>query len=292
MTASLPGLPARCGAALKPQHVDQVLRERPAVGFFEVHAENYMVAGGPFHRQLAQARAAWPLSLHGVGLGLGGAGPLDRAHLDRLRALVDRYQPASFSEHLAWSSHGGAFLNDLLPLPYDDATLARVCAHVAQAQDHLGCRLLLENPSTYFEFEASTLAEAQFLGEVVARTGCGLLLDLTNAHVACVNRGQDAQAFLAALPLQAVGEVHLAGFARESDAAGAPLLIDDHGSAVDAAVWALYRWLVERRGPLPTLVEWDNDVPPWNVLLGQVRQAQRCMDEAQRRIDEAQRETA
>lgn len=271
-------LPARAGAALKLQHVAHVLRERPPLGFFEVHAENYMVDGGPFPHHLRQVRERYPLSLHGVALGIGGEAPLDRAHLDRLALLLARFQPAAFSEHLAWSSHGGAFFNDLLPLPYDQRTLERVCAHVRQAQDHLRRHILLENPSTYFEFEASTLAEAQFLSEVVARTGCGLLLDVNNAYVSAVNRGADAWDFLSALPLHAVGEIHLAGFACDRDADGAPLLIDDHGGAVDAAVWSLYRRVIDRTGPLPTLVEWDNAVPAWPVLRDEALGAQRVLD--------------
>lgn len=272
------GLPARGGTGLKPQHVDDVLRERPPLGFFEVHAENYMVDGGPFPHHLQQVRERYPLSLHGVALGIGGEAPLDRAHLDRLARLLARFQPAAFSEHLAWSSHGGAFLDDLLPLPYDAGTLARVCAHVQQAQDHLRCRLLLENPSTYFEFEASTLAEAQFLSEVVERTGCGLLLDVNNAYVSAVNRGADAWNFISALPLHAVGEIHLAGFACDWDADGAPLLIDDHGCEVDDAVWTLYRRVIGRTGSVPTLVEWDNAVPAWPVLRDQALAAQRIME--------------
>lgn len=271
-------LPARGGAALKPQHVAHVLRERPPLGFFEVHAENYMVDGGPLPHHLHQVRERYPLSLHGVALGIGGEAPLDRAHLDRLARLLALFQPAAFSEHLAWSSHGGTFFNDLLPLPHDQRTLARVCAHVQQAQDHLRRRILLENPSTYFEFEASTLAEAQFLSEVVARTGCGLLLDVSNAYVSAVNRGADAWDFLSALPLHAVGEIHLAGFACDWDADGAPLLIDDHGGAVDAAVWSLYRRVIDRTGALPTLVEWDNAVPAWPVLRDEALKAQRMLD--------------
>jgi uncharacterized protein len=267
-------LPARGGAALKPRHVDDVLRERPRLGFFEMHAENYMVDGGPFLQHLARVREQYPVSMHGVALGIGGEGPLDPVHLDRLAALIARLHPAQFSEHLAWSTHGGRFLNDLLPLPYDERTLARVCAHVQQAQEHLRCRMLLENPSTYFEYEASALAEAQFLAEVVGRTGCGLLLDVTNAQVSCVNRGADPRAFLAALPLHAVGEIHLAGFARDRDADGAPLLVDDHGSAVDDAVWSLYREVIAQTGPLPTLVEWDNAVPDWPVLRDEALKAQ------------------
>jgi uncharacterized protein len=275
------GLPAAAGAGLKPQHVEHVLLDAPRLGFFEVHAENYMVAGGPFPHHLERIRARYPLSLHGVALGLGGEESPDRAHLARLAALIERFQPAAFSEHLAWSSHGGIFFNDLLPLPYDDATLARVCGHVQQAQEHLRCRLLLENPSSYFEFDGSSLAEAQFLSEVVARTGCGLLLDVNNAHVACSNRGGDALAYLDALPLQAVGEIHLAGFARDSDAAGAALLIDDHGSAVDAAVWVLYRHVLARTGPVATLLEWDNQVPDWPELRDEALKAQRLLAQCQ-----------
>ena len=268
------GLPAAAGVGFKPQHLAALLAEPLRLGFLEVHAENYMVAGGPWPRQLEQLRALCPLSLHGVALGLGGEEALDRAHLDRLAALVARWQPAAFSEHLAWSSHGGVFFGDLLPLPYEQRTLARVCAHVQQAQERLGCRLLLENPSSYCEFTASTLEEAQFLGEVVARTGCGLLLDVNNACVACTNRGADPRAYLEALPLDAVGEIHLAGFARDRDTDGAPLLIDDHGSAVDPTVWALYRHVLERTGPVATLIEWDNAVPAWPLLRDEALRAQ------------------
>lgn len=270
-------LPARCGVGLKPRHVPELLRDAHRIGFVEVHAENYMVAGGPLHAQLHAVRERCALSLHGVALGLGGESPPSREHLDRLRALVRRHPPAAFSEHLAWSGHGGVFLNDLLPLPYDEATLARVCAHVDLAQEHLGLRLLLENPSTYLAFATSTLGEAQFLAEVVRRTGCGLLLDLTNVHVSCTNRGEDAGAWLAALPLHAVGEIHLAGCASDAGG-GAALLIDDHGSAVDPAVWTLYEQVVGRAGPLPTLIEWDNRVPPWAVLLAQAERAQAVLD--------------
>lgn len=271
------GLPAAAGAGLKPQHVEHVLRDAPRLGFFEVHAENYMVAGGPFPHHLERIRARYPLSLHGVALGLGGEEPLDRAHLARLAALIERFQPAAFSEHLAWSSHGGTFFNDLLPLPYDGATLARVCGHVQQAQERLRCRLLLENPSSYFEFDGSSLAEAQFLSEVVARTGCGLLLDVNNVYVACCNRGADPHAFIAALPLHAVGEIHLAGFARDTDAAGAALPWSSISSAVDAAVWALYQHVLARTGPIATLLEWDNAVPCWSELRDEALKAQRLL---------------
>lgn len=271
-------LPAAAGIGLKPEHFADVLAQRPAVGFFEVHAENYMGAGGPLHHWLARIREHHPLSLHGVGLSLGGEAPLDSAHLARLVALVDRYQPAAFSEHLAWCTHGGVFLNDLLPLPYDTPTLQRVCRHVEQVQEHLGVRMLLENPSTYLDHTRSTCSEAEFLGEVVRRTGCGLLLDVNNAHVSAVNGGRRAMDFLDALPLHAVGEIHLAGHARDADGAGAPLLIDDHGSAVDPVVWELFGNVLRRTGPVPVLIEWDNDVPGLPQLLAQARQAQHALD--------------
>lgn len=271
------GLPARGGVGLKPQHFLQVLDSRPDIGFFEVHAENFMVDGGPFHHYLGRIRELYPLSLHGVGLSIGAEGPLDEAHLDRLAALIARYEPASFSEHLAWSTHDGAFLNDLLPVPYDEPTLARVCEHIDRVQSRLARRMLLENPSTYVEFSTSTMSESQFLGEVVRRTDCGLLLDVNNAHVSCVNHGRDALAFIDDLPLHAVGEIHLAGFATDRDAAGAPLLIDHHGSPVDEAVWGVYARVMARIGSMATLIEWDNDVPALEILLEQARCAQSLM---------------
>lgn len=271
-------LPSRAGVGLKPEHFREVLATLPDLGFFEVHAENYMVDGGAFHHYLGRIREHYALSLHGVGLSLGGEDAPDEAHLDRLAALVDRYEPASFSEHLAWSSHGENFFNDLLPVPFDGATLQRVCAHVDRVQQRLKRRMLLENPSTYLEFEASTMSEAQFLSEVVARTGCGLLLDVNNAHVSCTNRGRDAFAYIDALPLAAAGEIHLAGFASDTDAAGAPLLIDSHGTPVDEAVWRLYAHAIERTGALPTLLERDHDVPALlSVLLAEAWRAEDAM---------------
>jgi uncharacterized protein (UPF0276 family) len=262
--------PALAGVGLKTQHVDEALAGGAALDFFEVHAENYMVAGGPFLRHLERVRARWPLSLHGVGLSIGGTGALDERHLARLETLVRRFEPAWFSEHLAWSSHGGRCFNDLLPLPYERVTLNRVCEHVEQVQDALGRRMLLENPSTYVEFEASTTGEAAFIGEVVRRTGCGVLLDVNNAYVSAVNHGRDPvaalDALLAALPADAVGEIHLAGFAEDCDAAGDRLLIDHHGAPVAGAVWALYRHCIAALGPRPTLIERDHDLPALAVL--------------------------
>ncbi|MDP2823473.1 MAG: DUF692 domain-containing protein [Sulfuritalea sp.] len=277
LTGIARGLPAAGGIGLKPEHFREVLETAPDIGFFEVHAENYMVAGGPFHHYLGRIRERYALSIHGVGLSIGGESPLDEDHLDRLAGLLERYQPESFSEHLAWSSHGGAFLNDLLPLPYHAGTLNRVCAHIDRVQERLKRRMLLENPASYVEFAASTLAETEFIGEVVRRTGCGLLLDVNNVHVACVNHHRDPREYIRALPLHAVGQIHLAGFARDVDAAGDPLLIDSHGAPVAQAVWDLYAFALERLGPLPTLIERDNDIPALPVLVAEAHQAQRMM---------------
>jgi uncharacterized protein len=270
-------LPARAGVGLKTQHFRQVLADRPDIGFFEVHAENYMVDGGPFHHFLGLVRERYPLSLHGVGLSIGGQAALDEAHLDRLAALAQRYEPASVSEHLAWSSHGEVFLNDLLPVSYEQATLERVCDHIDRLQQRLKRRVLLENPSTYVEISGSTMSEGQFLCEVVRRTGCGMLLDVNNAYVSCVNHRRDAGSFIGELPLQAVGQLHLAGFTVDRDAAGDPLLIDSHGSAVDDRVWELYSQVIDRLGPTPTLIEWDQDVPALKVLLLEAQRAEAAM---------------
>ncbi len=280
------GLPARGGVGLKPQHFQDVLTSAPAVGFFEVHAENYMVAGGPFHHYLGLIRERYPLSIHGVGLSIGGETPLDRAHLDRLAALLARYQPQSFSEHLAWASHGEVFLNDLLPAPFNAQTLNRVCDHIDQVQQHLGCRMLLENPATYVEFAASDMPETDFITQVLRRTGCGLLLDVNNVYVSCTNHHRDPYAYLdaclAAIPASSIGEIHLAGFASDSDAAGAPLLIDSHGSPVASAVWDLYAYTIARTGAIATLIERDNDVPALPVLLEEAHRAEQIMGSAHR----------
>ncbi len=270
-------LPCRAGVGLKPEHYRTILAEAPAVGFFEVHAENYMGAGGPPHRYLSAIRERYPLSLHGVGLSIGADRPLDLAHLARLKALIQRYEPSQFSEHLAWSSHGEVFLNDLLPLPYTDATLARIVAHVGQVQDALGQRLLLENPSTYVRFEESSWSEIDFLAEIARRSGCGLLLDVNNVFVSATNHGFAAEAYVDAFPLGEVGEIHLGGHAPEADEAGAVLLIDAHDRAVADPVWQLYERVLQRTGPLPTLIEWDDQVPAWPELLAEARRADACL---------------
>lgn len=264
-------LPAQTGVGFKTRHFKAISETRQDIGFFEVHAENFLGAGGAPHAMLARLRQDYALSIHGVGLSIGGD-TLDEMHLERVRALCDRYQPDSFSEHLAWSSHGNEFLNDLLPLPYTDETLGRICDHVDRVQEVLGRRLLLENPATYVTFEQSTIPETEFMTQIARRTGCGLLLDVNNVFVSCTNHRSDPLMYLADFPLDLVGEIHLGGHDEESLPSG-PLLIDAHGREVAEPVWALYAHVLDLSGPLPTLVEWDNDVPEWPVLKAEADRA-------------------
>ncbi len=266
-------LPRRAGIGLKNEHAADLLRDRPPVGFLEIHAENYMGAGGPPHHLLKGLRETYPLSVHGVGLSIGGVEDLDERHLDRLAALIERYAPQSFSEHLAWSTHAGVYFNDLFPIAYDDAALKRVVRHVQRTQERLRRPMLLENPSTYVAYARSDWSETDFLTEIARQTGCGLLLDVNNVMVSCVNHGHDAYAYLDAFPMWAVGEIHLAGYVERQDSLGARLLIDAHGSAVADDVWALFQRATARLGPTPTLIEWDNDVPELQILLKEARAA-------------------
>lgn len=272
-------IPARAGVGLKPEHYRDILDNRPDIGWFEVHPENYMGAGGPPHHVLERVRADYPLSLHGVGLSIGAARPLDAEHLGRLKALAERYEPALFSEHLAWSTHDGAFLSDLLPLPYTHETLAHVADHVDETQTALGRRILIENPSTYVRFSAGDMDEIAFLTELARRTGCGLLLDVNNVYVSAHNHGYDPVAYIDAFPADQVGEIHLAGHAEMHDEAGGRLLIDAHDRSVLDAVWSLYARAIQRTGPVPTLIEWDSDIPAWEVLFAEARRAETIMSE-------------
>jgi uncharacterized protein (UPF0276 family) len=267
------------GTSFKHQHLPAILADGLKDGFFEVHAENYMGAGGPPHRAIAAIRDAYPLSLHGVCMSIGGPGPLDVAHLTRFCDLVARYEPLLVSEHLAWSSHGGTFFNDLLPLPYTKETLGHVCDHIDQVQEAIKRPMLLENPSTYVAFASSAMSEADFIRAVVQRTGCGLLLDINNVFVSATNHGFSAQAYLDGLPLEQVGEIHLAGYSEQSDDEDQLLLIDSHDRAISDAVWSLYRHVIKRIGPHPTLVEWDSDLPAWPVLRAQALAARQIMAE-------------
>lgn len=277
-------IPARAGVGLKPEHYEAILETRPDVGWFEVHPENYMGEGGAPHYFLSRVRARYPVSFHGVGLSIGSAGRIDATHLARLAALMDRYEPAVFSEHLAWSTHDGTYLNDLLPLPYTGETLDIVCRHVDEVQTTLARRMLLENPSTYVVFGASEMSETEFLGEVARHTGCGLLLDVNNVFVSATNNGFDAEAYIDAFPAGHVGEIHLGGHAETQDEAGT-LLIDAHDREVKDAVWALYRRALARTGAVPTLIEWDNDVPDWPVLLAEATRAEAALDQERTAYD-------
>ena len=266
-------LPYAPGVGYKPQHFDDLQADPGDVAWIEVHAENYMGDGG---RPLAQLRALsekFALSIHGVGLSIGGETPLDTNHLARLKKLCDWINPASFSEHLAWSTHGSEFLNDLLPLPYTQATLSRVARHINQVQDTLGRQMLLENPSSYLAFTESTLSETEFLTELTRRTGCGLLLDVNNVFISATNLNLSAQAYIDAYPTDKVGEIHVGGHDEDHDDHGAPLLIDSHGAAVVDPVWALLEYTLAQTGPAPVLVEWDNDVPDWPTLRDEAARA-------------------
>jgi len=273
------------GIGLRARHVGELLDRRPVVPWVEVHAENYMANAGAL-AFLKEVRRSYPVALHGVGLSLGSAGPLDLRHLDRLARLVESIEPCVVSEHLSWSGSGGVYLNHLLPLPYVRETLRVVIEHVEQVQERLGRRILVENPSSYLRFRHSSMPEAEFLGEVVRRTGCGLLCDVNNVYVSAWNVGLDAEAYLAALPAGAVGEIHLAGHA-VNDADGVSLLIDDHGSPVSPAVWRLYRQALDRFGPVPTLIEWDTDIPALDELLAEARKADGIFTEARRETGHA-----
>lgn len=267
------GLPPRAGVGYKPQHFKDIPETPGEVGWLEIHAENYMGAGGRPLAQLRHLAERFAISVHGVGLSIGGEGPLDEDHLAALKALCGWLQPASFSEHLAWSTHEGDFLNDLLPLPYTPATLARVVDHIDHVQEVLGRRMLLENPSTYVAFAETTLEEVDFLREIARRTGCGLLLDVNNVFVSCTNQARDPHAYLADFPLDLVGEIHLGGHDAQGDSAGRPLLIDSHGAEVANPVWALYAQVIRAGGPRPTLIEWDNDLPDWPTLAAEAARA-------------------
>ena len=272
------GILRRAGVGLRFRHHHEVARERPDIAWFEVHTENYM-GGGIAPAVLDRIRANYPLSLHGVGLSLGGAERLDAAHLARVRAVVERIEPGLVSEHLAWSTSGGVYLADLLPLPMTPEALTIVCEHVDQMQTVLRRRILIENPSTYLRFRHSCIPEWEFISEVARRTGCGILCDVNNIYVSACNHGWDPQTYLDALRPEAIGEIHLAGHSLRRFDEGRVLRIDDHGSPVAPAVWALYSQALQRFGAVPTLIEWDNDVPPLEVLAAEAAIAQRMLDE-------------
>ena len=269
-------IPARAGIGLRFQHHQPVLDTRPDVAWMEVHTENYMGGGTPL-KYLDAIRRDTPISLHGVGLSLGSAEGVDPAHLERIRKVAERVEPGLMSEHIAWNLVGGTYLADLLPLPMTEEALDVVCRHVEQTQSYLKRRILVENPSTYVAFGDSVIPEWEFMAAVAARTGCGILCDVNNICVSAHNHGWDASAYLAALPPEAVGEIHLAGHSIRTFADGSSLRIDDHGSKVTKEVWTLYRQAVARFGAVPTLIEWDNEIPPLDVLLDEAQHAEQVI---------------
>lgn len=266
-------LPAAPGVGYKSQHFHDILAQPGSVEWLEIHAENYMGDGGRPLAQLRKLREIFPISCHGVGLSIGGEGPLDQDHLQSLKYLTEWLEPASFSEHLAWSTHDGHYFADLLPLPYTAKTLTRVSEHIHQVQEALGRTILIENPSNYLEFDETTMGEIEFLTELAQCTGCGLLLDVNNVYVSCINRGWDYQAYILRFPHHLVGEIHLGGHEEDPNGGAEPLLIDNHASEVTDPVWQLFELAVNQAGPLPTLIEWDNDVPSWSVLAAEADQA-------------------
>lgn len=270
-------IPARAGIGWRAAHYQELIDTRPDIGWIEVHSENYFGAGGAPLHYLEQARALYPLSLHGVGLSLGSADDLNRDHLTKLKALIERFEPGLVSDHLSWSSIGGTYLNDLLPLPYTEESLNHFVAHVREAQDFLKREILIENPSSYLTFRHSTIPEAQFLAEVATRSDCGILLDVNNIHVSATNHGFDAHQYLNTLPATRVREIHLAGFTLNRTAEG-EILIDSHSARVADAVWDLYRLAIEHLGARPTLIEWDTDIPALAVLRDEATKADRIRE--------------
>ena len=277
--SQFPNLPAGPGVGYKPQHFPAILDDPRPVEWLEIHSEKYMGDGGRPLAQLRHLAERFAISVHGVGLSIGGEGRLDRAHLARLRHLCEWLQPASFSEHLAWSTHDSHFLNDLLPLPYTEATLNRVADHIDELQETIGRRMLLENPSSYLAFEESTMSETEFLTDVARRTGCGLLLDVNNVFVSATNLNLDPRAYIDAFPLSHVGEIHLGGHDEDHDDHGAPLLIDSHGREVADPVWALLDYTLARTGARPLLIEWDSDVPDWPILAAEAQRAANALQQ-------------
>lgn len=269
-------IPAKAGIGLKPQHYKEILESQPALDWFEAHTENYMGAGGAPHYYLEKIRRDYPLSLHGVGLSLGSDEALSLEHLNRIKAVVDRYQPGLVSEHISWSIHEGRYLNDLLPLPYTEESLTLVCDHIDQVQRHLQRQILVENPSTYLQFKMSNMEEPDFLNEVTRRTGCGILLDVNNVYVSCENHGWDAKAYMRRIRPERVGEYHLAGHALKK-IKGRTIRIDDHGSNISHDVWDLFDYTLKHIGVRPGLVEWDTNIPSLMTLLQEAERAESCL---------------
>ncbi len=273
-TSKVHTIPAKAGIGLRAQHYRELLDALPGIGWLEAHSENYFGGGGPPLYFLEQLRSHYPLSLHGVGLSLGSADPLNLDHLGKLKTLVERFEPDLISEHLVWSSIGGRFMNDLLPLPYTEEALRHVCERIDQTQEYLKRQILIENVSSYLQFKTSDIPEWEFLAEIHRRSNCGILLDVNNIYVNSVNHGFNPINYLDAIPIKAVQEIHLAGFERYDD-----ILIDTHGKPVYPEVWDLYRQAVQRFVRVPTLIEWDTNIPALSVLLAEARKADAIMEE-------------
>lgn len=284
--AKAPSFPQGSGVSLKPQHFETIISQQPDIGFFEIHAENYLAAGGPNRHYLDKIRQDYPITVHGVGLSIGGENPLNIQHLNQVAELVDRVEPIVFSEHLAWSSHDNLFYNDLLPLPYTEHTLNRVCQHIDQVQERLKRKILIENPATYLTFNQTAMPEAEFIRSIAERTGCGLLLDINNVAVSCFNHQADARSYLEQFPLNHVEQIHLAGFALDDKSTPA-LRIDSHDCLVDDEVWQLYLELLTRHGDIATLIEWDGQLPSFETFESQVKQANRYRLQAARQSKES-----
>lgn len=271
-------LPAQAGIGLRAPHSAEILTSLPDIAWLEVHSENFFGPGGAAIRMLETVREHYPISLHGVGMSLGSIDPLDQNHLRKLKALIHRIQPAAVSEHLCWSSIGGRFLNDLLPLPYSEEALVSVCERIRQAQDFLGRRIMVENVSSYVRLDGATMTEWEFLAEVAQRSDCGILLDVNNIYVSACNHGFSALDYLDAIAGQRIGEIHLAGYETdEGEPADEDFLVDTHSRPVSEPVWALYEEALRRFGPKPTLIEWDNDIPELAVLLAEAGKAQKSL---------------
>ena len=266
-------IPTGVGIGLRTPHYRELLESLPPIGWFEVHSENYFGDGGQPLYFLERFRCHYPLSLHGVGLSLGSTDPLNPTHLKKLKTLTDRFEPGLMSDHLCWSSVGGQFLNDLLPLPYTEEALDYVVTRIGEAQDYLRRQIVVENVSSYVQYKHSTIPEWEFLAEVAHRAGCGILLDVNNIYVSSVNHGFDPRRYIDAIPANAVQEIHLAGFDSNGEC-----LIDTHGKPVFEAVWPLFAHTIDRLGPKPTLIEWDTDIPTLDVLLGEAWKARAILE--------------
>ena len=256
------------GVGLRSQHYRKILQDKPEINWFEALTENYFGGGGLPHYYLEKVRAEYPITLHGVGMSLGSTSPPDAGYLAKLKRLIKRYEPVYVSDHLAWVSANGRFVHDLVPLPYTEEALTNFVNHVIQAQDYLGRNLLIENPASYLSYNCSAMSEWDFLLEVVARTGCDLLIDVNNIHVSAVNLGFDARKYIQAIPRDRVKEIHLAGYENHKE-----YLLDTHGQRVHSPVWELYKFALQRFGPVPTLIEWDTDIPDFEVLMEEAEKA-------------------